>query len=190
LLTLKLFDIHIRSTEPTLAGWMVALICYPPFWNMAERSFLHYEDNYYWGEWLEPWPVLKFFWALAILCCVTIYVWATVSFGVRFSNLTNRGILTNGPYGLLMHPAYVSKNLSWWLISVPFVVTGSLADALTNCLLLAGINLIYFARAKTEERHLLRDPAYQAYALWMRAYGPGARLRRAMGLTAGLAGVR
>lgn len=178
LLTLKFFDSHIRSTEPTLAGWAAALICYPPFWNMVESNYLHYEDKFYWGQWLEAYPALKFIWALAILFLVLVYVWATLSFGIRFSNLTHRGILTNGPYGYVRHPAYLCKNLSWWLVSVPFVVTSSLGETLTHCAMLATVNLIYYARAKTEERHLMRDPAYQAYIAWLDENGLAARLRR------------
>ena len=48
----------------------------------------------------------------------------------RFSNLTHRGIITNGPYRYSKHPAYLAKNLSWWLVSMPFMITVSpLANA-------------------------------------------------------------
>jgi protein-S-isoprenylcysteine O-methyltransferase Ste14 len=104
---------------------------------------------------------------MAILGLTAVYVWATVIFGARFSNLTNRGIITNGPYRWTKHPAYVAKNLSWWLLAVPFVVRGTVDEVLRHCLLLVALNLIYLMRAKTEERHLSRDPDYVAYALWM-----------------------
>jgi len=94
-----------------------------------------------------------------------------VIFGCRFSNLTHRGILTNGPYRLSKHPAYLSKNLSYWLIAVPFISTTGSADALRGCLMLGLVNVIYFLRARTEERHLSRDPAYVAYALWINEHG-------------------
>ena len=61
------------------------------------------------------------FWGSTILVCIAVYSWATISFGIRFSNLTNRGIITNGPYRYTKHPAYIAKNLSWWMESVPFV---------------------------------------------------------------------
>ncbi len=58
-----------------------------------------------------------------------VYAWATVAFGFRFSNLTDRGIITNGPYAWTKHPAYVSKNLFWWFAVLPFfAVTGSVVD--------------------------------------------------------------
>ena len=40
------------------------------------------------------------------------------------------------------------------------------------CLLLLLLNGIYYLRARTEEAHLSRDPAYVLYALWMEAHGP------------------
>ena len=40
-----------------------------------------------------------------------------------------------------------------------------------NCLLLFGVNIIYFLRAKTEERHLSRDPAYVEYSNWIESNG-------------------
>jgi hypothetical protein len=33
------------------------------------------------------------------------------------------------------------------------------------------VSTIYFLRAKTEERHLSKDPAYVEYALWMDEHG-------------------
>ncbi len=99
------------------------------------------------------------------------YALSAVVFGCRFSNLTHRGVLTNGPFRLTKHPAYVSKNISWWLISVPFVSNEGPVEAITMCVLLLGVNAIYFARAKTEERHLSWDPDYVAYALWIEENG-------------------
>ena len=92
-------------------------------------------------------------------------------FGARFSNLTHRGIITNGPYRWTKHPAYVVKNLSWWMISVPFMAQGAPDEVLRHCLLLLGLNGIYALRAKTEEWHLSRDADYVAYALWLEAHG-------------------
>lgn len=170
-LTLRLFDSHIRSTEPTLFGWLVALLCYQPFYSVIGNNYLAYDDNLYWGELVAPWPLLRYFWAAAIIALLFIYALSTVAFGLRFSNLTHRGIITGGPYRFTKHPAYIAKNLSWWLISVPFVSHLSAWEALRNSCLLGLLNLIYFLRARTEERHLSRDPQYVAYALWIDQHG-------------------
>jgi protein-S-isoprenylcysteine O-methyltransferase Ste14 len=168
---IRLFDAHIRSVEETVAGWAVALICYQPFYSVIGRFYLQYDDTTYWDNWLRNWPTVRAAWAVVIIALTIIYSLCTVSFGLRFSNLTHRGIITGGPYRFTKHPAYLAKNLSWWLISVPFVSEQGCSSALRNCLLLALLNLVYYARARTEERHLSRDPTYVAYALWINEHG-------------------
>jgi isoprenylcysteine carboxyl methyltransferase (ICMT) family protein YpbQ len=169
--TLRLFDSHIRSTEPTAGGWLVALVCYQPFYSIVESQYLRYEDGYYWSAWLGSITWLQAMWAAIIIALLFIYSSATVAFGLRFSNLTYRGIITSGPYRFTKHPAYVAKNLSWWLVSIPFISQQGWRDALHNCLALGLINTIYFLRARTEERHLNRDPTYVAYAQWIEQHG-------------------
>jgi hypothetical protein len=173
-ITLRLFDSHIRSTEPTAFGWIIALLCYMPFYRTIGDMYLNYDDSIYWDNWLSGIPWLRNMWAAAIIMLVMIYGLATVAFGLRFSNLTYRGVITSGPYRYTKHPAYLSKNLSWWLISVPWVweANGHWWDALRHCCLIALLNLVYYLRARTEENHLsLRDPDYVAYALWMEQNG-------------------
>lgn len=176
LFSLRLMDNHIRSAEPTVAGWLVALVCYEPFWSLIGRQYLSYDTGRPWGAWFWQSPVLYVTWGSLILVLVTIYVWATVMFGARFSNLTHRGIITSGPYRWSKHPAYLAKNLSWWMISVPFLVATTPAASLRCCVLLLGLNAIYYARARTEERHLGRDPVYRQYADWVNRHGLLARL--------------
>jgi protein-S-isoprenylcysteine O-methyltransferase Ste14 len=167
MLSLKIIDAHIRTAEPTMTGWVVALFCYQPFYSLMERQYVHYDAGFAFGSWLSPWLTIRWIWAATIILLIGIYVLATIAFGVRFSNLTHRGILTNGPYRFTKHPAYVSKNLSWWMASVPFLPHKGLVAALQHCMLLGCVNTMYFLRARTEERHLSRDPVYVEYALWM-----------------------
>jgi protein-S-isoprenylcysteine O-methyltransferase Ste14 len=168
---MRLFDNHLRSAEPTVGGWVVALICYMPFYSVIGSSYLAYGDNVNWDNLLQPWPALHCAWGILIVSCTLTYGLSTAAFGLRFSNLTNRGIITDGPYRFTKHPAYLSKNLSWWLISVPMFSELGWPAAIRNCCLLAATNLVYFARARTEERHLSQDPAYVAYALWIDEHG-------------------
>ncbi|MBU3543278.1 DUF1295 domain-containing protein [Polynucleobacter sp. MWH-Loch1C5] len=177
-ISVRLLDNHIRSSEPTMSGWLVALVCYEPFWSMINQNYLRYHNDITWGAWLFDYPLWYTIWGSLILSCLVVYVWATVMFGTRFSNLTHRGIITNGPYRWTKHPAYIFKNLSWWLIAVPFLADKPWDVNLRACLLLLGLNLIYFARAKTEERHLSKDPTYQAYAHWISEYGLLANIKR------------
>ncbi|QAY79662.1 protein-S-isoprenylcysteine methyltransferase [Sphingosinicella sp. BN140058] len=190
-LTLKPLDSHIRSANPYAAGWMAALICYPPFIMMGEGRPLNYHPGTMgddgWVYWLDGYPALIALWALLLVLLTAVYAWATVAFGIRFSNLTHRGILTGGPYRLTKHPAYVSKNAFWWLATLPFfATTHNLNDAIRNTMLLALVSGVYYWRARTEERHLMADPAYRAYADWMDRHGPMTRLlRRLSGRPAG-----
>jgi protein-S-isoprenylcysteine O-methyltransferase Ste14 len=178
LMSLKATDTHIRSTEPTALGWVSALVCYEPFWSLIGGQYIAYDSGSGWGAWLGGTHWLYVCWGCLILLLVAIYVWATIAFGARFSNLTHRGIITNGPYRYSKHPAYLAKNLSWWLIAMPFMINGSAADALRRCLLLLMLNLIYFLRAKTEERHLSLDPVYVDYARWIEQRGLLRRIER------------
>ncbi|MBI4239064.1 MAG: hypothetical protein HY696_11715 [Deltaproteobacteria bacterium] len=155
--TWRLLDSHLRSAEPTIAGWLVALLCYPPFARISDSYLAYNSGNHFWGQTLAATPILYALFAVLILGCMWIYVHATIAFGFRFSNLTHRGILSSGPYAIIRHPAYVAKNLSWWLITIPFLFS------LGDCLRLFGWNLLYLGRALTEERHLRQFPDYRAY---------------------------
>jgi len=68
-----------------------------------------------------------------------------------------------------------------FLIAVPFVPRGHWLDALRACVLISGVNFIYFMRAKTEEWHLSRDPDYRTYCERIAQHGLWAKLRRVCG---------
>ncbi len=180
--TLRPLDAHIRSGNPFAQAWMAALICYPPFILMNSGGPLDYgQGQLGWARALGDHPLLQPILAFALIALTGIYAWATVVFGLRFSNLTHRGILTHGPYRFTKHPAYVSKNLFWWLSTLPMLTTtGLTSDAVRNCCILGVINGVYFWRAKTEEKHLSADPAYVAYAGWIARQGPVAKALRAV----------
>jgi hypothetical protein len=67
------------------------------------------------------------------------------------------------------------------MVSLPFLSEVSTSEAIRHCLHLLMINGLYFWRAKTEEAHLLQDPTYTAYALYMKNNGIGAKLKRLIG---------
>lgn len=176
LVTFRPLDAHIRSGNPLLSGWVAALICYPPlvYAFMGADGMLAYEVNTPgWSHWLAGNAALMWLWAGWLVFLTAIYAWATVAFGVRFSNLTYRGVLTHGPYRFTRHPAYLSKNLFWWSATLPFLVSsGSPVDAIRNTFFLACVSAIYFWRAKTEEAHLLgEDAKYREYHAWMERHG-------------------
>jgi protein-S-isoprenylcysteine O-methyltransferase Ste14 len=90
-----------------------------------------------------------------------------VALGLRASNLTNRGIVSGGPYRFVRHPAYATKNLAAWIAALPaladaFARSWSLGLWILACVILW--TMIYVVRALTEERHLLMlDNGYAEY---------------------------
>lgn len=183
--TSKAVGAEVRSSDSTWLGWISALSCYAPFQGyIAVIGLTHYQTSYKWYDWLATSNVWFYVWAAAILFFSTIYAWATIVFGLRFSNLTNRGVITSGPFRYSKHPAYISKNISWWMISVPFFPFLGVRAAIISSFALLFVNFIYFVRAKTEERHMNHDSDYRAYSAWIAKHGLLARVLRVVGLSA------
>ena len=172
MLTLKLLGTEIRTVEPTFLGWFVAIFCYPPFNESLNNTIFIYGHQQPWDVLFANSPVLYTIWATAIVALFSVFVWTTAYFGIRFSNLTNRGIITTGPFRWTKHPAYIAKNISWWLMSLPFLpADGSVWTAVHLSIGMILMNLMYYLRAKTEERHLSQDPVYREYAAYIREHG-------------------
>ncbi|UWP97771.1 hypothetical protein [Aliiroseovarius crassostreae] len=173
----RVLNSHIRWSEPTMLGWVVCILCYAPFWQLFSRSYFDYfSPSYTWGNWLWDYPVAYGIWGTTILILMAIYTMGTMRMGLRFSNLTYRGVAYGFPFNLSRHPQYISKNITWWLIDIPFVAT-DLATGFSNCASLLGVNLIYLLRARCEERCLRRSPSYRHYERQIARHGLLARLR-------------
>lgn len=184
LCTSRLLATDVRSTDSTWSGWLVCMICYPPLW-VVMKAIREQADNVTWDNWLSPDQPIYWLWATLIVSSWMIYWLSTASFGVRFSNLTYRGLIDHGPYRFTKHPAYWGKNIYWWLHTVPFVGVGTAVDFAQNFLGLGFVSLIYYLRAKTEERHLSKFPEYRAYGEWIAVNGLWARCQRLLGTRAG-----
>ena len=151
-------DNGIKSVEQTGLGWLACIGCYKPFNDVV--------------SWYVRWPgtgienmadtPLKLMAMAAIVGLLVVYVWATLAFGLRFSNLTYRGTFTQGPYRFVRHPAYISKNLAWWLEFLPSFTN------VKTIFFMACWNGIYLVRALTEERHLKKFADYRAYCAHVR----------------------
>ena len=148
----KFLNNVVKSVEPTLFGWIVALICYPPFNSWVGRYIPWGADDYA-QFWNPAWTLIM---RIIIVLLLIIYVWATIALGAKSSNLTNRGIVSRFPYSIIRHPAYVSKNLIWWLTLLP-VLNWPFALGMLFW------TVIYYFRAFTEEEHLSQDPEYLEY---------------------------
>jgi protein-S-isoprenylcysteine O-methyltransferase Ste14 len=152
MLEAKFLKNNIRSVEPTILGWAVALVCYPPFNEFYGRHINWYaNDMVSFGTDTATFIIRGF-----ITLFLLIYLGATLALGTKCSNLTNRGIVTKGPYAVIRHPAYMCKNLAWWITIIPVMSVGAFISMLSW-------TVIYYLRAITEEKHLMKDPEYQSY---------------------------
>ena len=142
----------IRSVEPTFLGWAVTLACYPPF-NTFLVGYIDWFANDYV---IFSTPIITTIIRIIIIFLLLIYVGASLSLGTRCSNLTNRGIVTRFPYSIIRHPAYISKNLAWWLTIIPVA-------SIPAILSMSAWSFIYHLRTITEEKHLSADADYIEY---------------------------
>ncbi|OIO92280.1 MAG: hypothetical protein AUJ92_14550 [Armatimonadetes bacterium CG2_30_59_28] len=146
---------RLKSVDPYPLSWMVTLACYPPFnGGTGELLPLHMGDECQLAFSASALVALK----VGTIVLYVIYVWATIALNVKFSNLTHRGVVATGPYAVIRHPAYIGKNMAWWLEYLPYLRNGA------NILPLIGWNIIYLLRALYEEKHLSADPEYVEYA--------------------------
>jgi len=153
LIELPLLKNKILSVDPTLSGWVVTLLCYPPFNSTignilpwVSTDFPYFENSYLFVG-------LNFL----LLLLMGIYAWASVVLNFKASNLTHRGIVAKGPYAIVRHPAYICKNLAWWIGAIPalsMAYSTGLTEMFIVILTMSVWNLLYFLRAMTEERHL------------------------------------
>lgn len=163
LLEWKMFKNQIKSVEPTFFWWWVAIMCYEPF-NQAIVNFIwwYHNTSVYFGS-----NVFTIIINLIIIILLSIYSRASFSLWLKASNLTNRWIITNGPYKFLRHPAYVCKNLAWWIAWLWIIYNNFINNNFINVFLiifsLTIWSYIYYLRAITEENHLSLDKDYINY---------------------------
>lgn len=181
----RLLDTHVRKVDTSLLGWCATLACYRPLSLAVFDRWLNYHGRPADSTAELPWIVVSSGWAslvlvigLLILALEVVHLWAEASFGLRASNLTNRGIITHGPYRFCKHPIYIAKCLGWLLLFLPFA-SSTIDEALRSSILFAGVCILYALRAYSEERLLAQDPAYVEYAIWMDKYGLFAGVGRA-----------
>jgi protein-S-isoprenylcysteine O-methyltransferase Ste14 len=151
---LRWFGNKTRSVESTGLGWACAIFCYPPF-NNNLGHYLPFHDAAMPHKIFASENALFAIHVFTVLL-FSIYAGATVAFGAKFSNLTNRGIISRGPYAYIRHPAYTTKCMAWWLEHLARLTP-------QTALALIGLCCVYACRAWTEERHLSQDPEYLEY---------------------------
>lgn len=154
---------RIVDTDSNILGWIFALLCYPPLvWIM--RQVNDQQDNLIWQDIIPQDSVFYWLFLLAINVSWIVYWLATFEFGMTFSNLSWRRLIDTGVYRYTKHPAYIAKNIYWWLYTLPFMgVAFASVQWWQNILGLTFVSLIYYGRAKSEERHLQKFVEYRQY---------------------------
>ena len=153
----------IKSVDTNIIWWLVVLICYPPFNSYLtdiiwwySQNFPHFNNEY-----------IHIFLNILILLLMWIYSWASISLWLKASNLTNRWIISTWPYKYVRHPAYITKNITWWIWWLPLLISNFWRwnYKMFFIILISLIiwTFIYYLRAITEENHLNKDKDYIKY---------------------------
>jgi protein-S-isoprenylcysteine O-methyltransferase Ste14 len=176
LLSSRLLGTEIRKIDHSWFGWMVTLACYPPFLHGVFTSWLNYHGKNHGST--KPWamlsadtPYLQYILGGGIILMGLVHYWGEAIFNLRASNLSHRGIITNGPFRFTKHPVYVSKCAGWLLLWLPFAQAGSWLNNLRLTILWCGVCILLGLRGLAEEKLLSQDPDYDAYALWVDKHG-------------------
>ncbi len=180
LMSFKMLDSNIRSTDSTFLGWFVCIVCYYPFFELVMISVLFKElyANPEWYIWFENMPIVIVIWGSLVLTGMILESITTLTFGIRFSNLTYRGLITEGPFRFTKHPQYVFKMMNRFCFFVPFLSLFGVFGVINNMLIFFGVVFLYYLRAKTEENHLSKYPEYVEYANWINEHGVFRKMRK------------
>ncbi len=153
----------IKSVDATILWWFVVLICYPPLNIYSANIIWWYSQDFptFTNDYVHV--ILN----ILILILMWIFSWASISLWFKASNLTNRWIVKKGPYKYIRHPAYISKNIAWWIWWLPLLIwnlyLGQFQHFFIVLFWLSAWTFIYYLRAITEEKHLSLDDDYIEY---------------------------
>ncbi len=181
LATFKILDSDVRSTDSTITGWVSCLLCYTPFFEILLLGSV-LKDLYYnpqWFVWFQNYEWLMLVWGSLATIAMCTEAFTTMTFGIRFSNLTYRGLMSTGLFRYTKHPQYVSKLANRFLVFVPFLSLNGAGGVAWSLCLFGLLCLIYYIRARTEENHLSIHDDYVRYAELMNersVFSPLARL--------------
>ncbi len=157
---LDLFKNKIKSIDTTPLGVLSCIACYYPITILTERVFQVTSDS---ALNVDNQLLLLVLIILAILVNIGILI-SVIKLGTKSGNLTNRGIVTGFPYNIVRHPNYALYITYIIITTVPLMVANITGF---EKFMMLGATLIwiyiYYLRAITEERHLIKDPEYQAY---------------------------
>lgn len=158
---LDLFKNKIKSIDTTPLGILTCIACYYPVTLITNKAFQVTTES------LLPVDneiLLALLNILVILVNIGILI-SILKLGTKSGNLTNRGIVTGFPYNIIRHPNYSLYIVYILLTTIPLIISPNIS--IVEKSMMFGATLIwiyiYYLRAITEERHLIKDPEYQKY---------------------------
>ena len=167
---LRLLNTTIKKVDQTWFGWGVTLLCYPPMSRGTGVGWFLFYTNASVLPWVSCFGaegVGSYVVGSILLLTYFIHFWAESIFCLRSSHLTNRGVITNGPFRFCKHPVYVIKCIAWGIIYLPFLAGHGVISCISLTVCYLAFCGVYVLRSWIEERILSTDPDYIAYALWM-----------------------
>lgn len=145
---------QIKKIDRNPFSWMVTLVCYFPWFPIVAYIIPLGSQDFAFFKNQEITALVR----CVLMLVILLKVWSIFVLGSKSSNLTNRGIVTGGPYKWIRHPHYFFKLIVWWIGIIP--------SGIGNSWLFAGMifwTTIYVLRAMTEEDFLKEDIEYQQY---------------------------
>ena len=156
-----IFKNRVKSVDTTPLGVLSCLAFYYPVIILTD-AFLKITDK-------KLLPVnndilLTILISLSIIANLGILI-AVLRLGTKSGNLTNRGIVTGFPYNIVRHPDYAMQILYIIVTTIPICIMPNISILQKLLMLIATFAWIYlyYIRAITEERHLIKDNDYKEY---------------------------
>lgn len=157
---IELLKNKIKSVDTTPLGIITCIACYYPITLLTDKILQVTPEE------LLPVksPILLAILNILIILVNLFGLFAVIRLGTKSGNLTNRGIVTGFPYNIIRHPSYLMYILYIILTSVPlYLMNQTIFEKIMMTITTLGWIFLYYLRAITEERHLIKDPEYQKY---------------------------
>ena len=158
---IALFRNKIKSVDTTPLGVLSCIVCYYPltlltnkFLLVTEQSLLPVDNSI----------LLAIIYLFIIIAHFGMLI-SVLRLGTKAGNLTNRGIVTGFPYNVVRHPEYSMQIFYIILTTIPLFLMkeNNIIELIFITAATLGWIYIYYLRAVTEERHLIKDEKYKQY---------------------------
>lgn len=161
LLSMRLLGNEVKSTDTTFSGWMFMIISYQPLCVLINMFLARTAITWPLQIWQSNF-VLTLLLSSIVPLSVILNTSADLTLGLKFSNVSYRGVISHGLYSIIRHPAYTTKCIGWAFALIPSMIA-SPAMLIQGILGWIALVALYVMRALTEERHLCKFDDYKSY---------------------------